>query len=68
LFKVLPAKTEKLAKGCRQFGAFLRLTVEHTLHGSPAGAFNHSPLRKPIFGSRSAELLRSAKFPTLLLR
>ncbi len=32
------------------------------------GAFNHSPLRKLLFGSRTNELLRSAKVPTLLLR
>lgn len=32
------------------------------------GAFNHSPLRKLFFGSRTNELLRSAKVPTLLLR
>ncbi|MFH1658871.1 MAG: universal stress protein [Pseudomonadota bacterium] len=32
------------------------------------GAFNHSPLRKLFFGSRTYELLRSARVPTLLLR
>jgi len=32
------------------------------------GAFNHSPLRKLFLGSRTNELLRSAKVPTLLLR
>lgn len=32
------------------------------------GAFNHSPLRKLFFGSRTHELLRSATVPTLLLR
>jgi nucleotide-binding universal stress UspA family protein len=32
------------------------------------GVFNHSPLRKLIFGSRTNQRLRSAKVPTLLLR
>jgi len=32
------------------------------------GAFNHSPLRSLIFGSRTSDLLRSARIPTLLLR
>lgn len=32
------------------------------------GAFSHSPLRKLIFGSKTADLLRSSGIPTLLLR
>lgn len=32
------------------------------------GAFNHSPLKSLIFGSRTTEILRSATVPTLLLR
>jgi nucleotide-binding universal stress UspA family protein len=32
------------------------------------GAFNHSPLRSLLFGSRTTDLLRSATVPTLLLR
>jgi hypothetical protein len=32
------------------------------------GAFGHSPLRSLLFGSKTADLLRSAKIPTLLLR
>jgi nucleotide-binding universal stress UspA family protein len=32
------------------------------------GAFNHSPLKSLLFGSRTTELLRSATVPTLLLR
>jgi nucleotide-binding universal stress UspA family protein len=32
------------------------------------GAFGHSPLRKLLFGSKTADLLRSASIPTLLLR
>lgn len=32
------------------------------------GAYAHSPLRSLIFGSKTNELLRSAKIPTLLLR
>jgi nucleotide-binding universal stress UspA family protein len=32
------------------------------------GAFSHSPLRKLLFGSKTADLLRSSDIPTLLLR
>ncbi len=32
------------------------------------GAYGHSPLRSLFFGSKTADLLRSAKVPTLLLR
>jgi nucleotide-binding universal stress UspA family protein len=32
------------------------------------GAYGHSPLRSLLFGSKTADLLRSAKVPTLLLR
>ncbi len=32
------------------------------------GAYSHSPLRKLLFGSKTSDLLRSAKIPTLLLR
>lgn len=32
------------------------------------GAFSHSPLRKLLFGSKTADLLRSSNLPTLLLR
>lgn len=32
------------------------------------GAFNHSPLKSLLFGSRTTDLLRSATVPTLLLR
>lgn len=32
------------------------------------GAYSHSPLRSMLFGSKTADLLRSAKIPTLLLR
>ncbi|NCP53986.1 MAG: universal stress protein [Rhodoferax sp.] len=32
------------------------------------GAYSHSPLRKLLMGSKTADLLRSAKVPTLLLR
>ncbi|MBK5207217.1 MAG: universal stress protein, partial [Polaromonas sp.] len=32
------------------------------------GAYSHSPLRSLLFGSKTADLLRSAKIPTLLLR
>ncbi len=32
------------------------------------GAYGHSPLRSLLFGSKTSDLLRSAKVPTLLLR
>jgi nucleotide-binding universal stress UspA family protein len=32
------------------------------------GAYGHSPLRSLLFGSKTTDLLRSAKIPTLLLR
>jgi len=32
------------------------------------GACSHSPLRSLLFGSKTADLLRSATIPTLLLR
>jgi SulP family sulfate permease len=32
------------------------------------GAYSHSPLRSLLFGSKTADLLRSATIPTLLLR
>lgn len=32
------------------------------------GAFGHSPLRSMLFGSKTADLLRSSTLPTLLLR
>lgn len=32
------------------------------------GAFGHSPLRSLLFGSKTADLLRSSSIPTLLLR
>jgi nucleotide-binding universal stress UspA family protein len=32
------------------------------------GAYGHSPLRSLFFGSKTDDLLRSAKVPTLLLR
>ncbi|WP_272918462.1 universal stress protein [Delftia sp. CH05] len=32
------------------------------------GAFGHSPLRTLMFGSKTADLLRSSTVPTLLLR
>ncbi len=32
------------------------------------GAYSHSPLRRLLFGSKTADLLRSSRIPTLLLR
>ncbi|WP_218915589.1 universal stress protein [Desulfomicrobium baculatum] len=32
------------------------------------GAYSHSPLRNLFFGSKTSDLLRSAKIPTLLMR
>ncbi len=32
------------------------------------GAYSHSPLRRLLFGSKTTDLLRSSRIPTLLLR
>ena len=32
------------------------------------GAYNHSPLRSALFGSKTSDLLRTSRIPTLLLR
>jgi nucleotide-binding universal stress UspA family protein len=32
------------------------------------GSFGHSPLRSLLFGSKTADLLRSSTIPALLLR
>lgn len=32
------------------------------------GAYGHSPIRTLLFGSKTSDLLRSARIPTLLLR
>ena len=32
------------------------------------GAYSHSPLRSLVLGSKTTDLLRSAKIPALLLR
>jgi nucleotide-binding universal stress UspA family protein len=41
---------------------------DHSIDMLIMGAYSHSPLRSLVFGSKTAELLRSAKIPTLLLR
>jgi len=41
---------------------------DHAIDIVVMGAFGHSALRNLIFGSKTAELLRSIKVPTLLLR
>ena len=41
---------------------------EHAMDVLIMGAYTHSSLRSLLFGSRTSELLRSSKIPTLLLR
>ncbi|UHD18990.1 universal stress protein [Thiocapsa bogorovii] len=41
---------------------------EHEIDMLIMGAYSHSPLRSLLFGSKTSDLLRSAKIPTLLLR
>lgn len=41
---------------------------EHSIDVLVMGAFGHSPLRSLLFGSKTADLLRSSTIPTLLLR
>lgn len=41
---------------------------DHCVDMLVMGAYSHSPLRSLLFGSKTAEVLRSAKIPTLLLR
>ncbi|MDP2153013.1 MAG: universal stress protein [Methylotenera sp.] len=42
--------------------------AEHTIDMLIMGGYSHSPLRTMLFGSKTSDLLRSAKIPTLLLR
>jgi nucleotide-binding universal stress UspA family protein len=42
--------------------------AERTIDLLIMGAYSHSPLRSLLFGSRTADLLRSATVPALLLR
>lgn len=45
-----------------------RTTKEQAIDLLIMGAFSHSPLRSLLFGSKTADLLRSSRIPTLLLR
>ncbi|MCP5267165.1 MAG: universal stress protein [Burkholderiaceae bacterium] len=45
-----------------------RAVKERSIDMLIMGAFGHSPLRSLLFGSKTADLLRSATIPTLLLR
>jgi nucleotide-binding universal stress UspA family protein len=42
--------------------------AEHEIDMLIMGGYSHSPLRTMLFGSKTSDLLRSAKIPTLLLR
>ena len=57
--EIIPGDTETV---------IARVIQERNIDLLLMGAFNHSPLRKLFFGSRTTELLRSATVPTLLLR
>lgn len=45
-----------------------KFVKDHSIDMLIMGAYSHSPLRSLLFGSKTADLLRSAKIPTLLLR
>lgn len=45
-----------------------RFVSEHGIDILIMGAYSHSPLRSFFFGSKTADLLRSTKIPTILLR
>jgi nucleotide-binding universal stress UspA family protein len=45
-----------------------RYVREHEIDVLIIGAYSHSPLRSLLFGSKTSDLLRSSKIPTLLLR
>ncbi|MHB1286078.1 MAG: universal stress protein [Leptospirales bacterium] len=50
-------------------GSIIAKTVkEQSIDMLIMGAFGHSPLRTLLFGSKTADLLRSSTIPTLLLR
>jgi len=42
--------------------------VDHDVDMLIMGAYGHSPIRTRLFGSKTTDLLRSARIPTLLLR
>ena len=48
--------------------AYKRSLKEQSIDMLIMGAFGHSPLRTLMFGSKTADLLRSSTVPTLLLR
>ena len=56
---LIPGDTERVIAGVIQ---------EQHIDMLIMGAYAHSPLRSLIFGSKTNDLLRSAKIPTLLLR
>ncbi|TVQ33585.1 MAG: universal stress protein, partial [Wenzhouxiangella sp.] len=45
-----------------------RTIVERDIDMLVMGAYGHSPIRTLLFGSKTADLLRSASIPTLLMR
>jgi nucleotide-binding universal stress UspA family protein len=59
--------TVSLAAGEAQ-DAIARTVREQAIDMLVMGAFEHSPVRSLLFGSKTNELLRSSSIPTLLLR
>lgn len=45
-----------------------RTVLERSIDMLIMGAYSHSPLRSLVFGSKTGDLLRSSRIPTLLLR
>ncbi|HHJ1901049.1 TPA: universal stress protein, partial [Pseudomonas aeruginosa] len=59
--------TVSLAAGDAQ-DVIARTVREQAIDMLIMGAFGHSPVRSLLFGSKTTELLRSSRVPTLLLR
>lgn len=76
--KKLAWAQERLASGGLEVDALLlpgdaetviaRTALDRAVDLLIMGAFGHSPLRSLLFGSKTADLLRSSTMPTLLLR
>lgn len=57
--RIQPGKPAEVIAGALAEGGFDLLVM---------GAYTHSPLRSMFFGSRTTEMLKMSRVPTLLLR
>ncbi|MDP5054896.1 MAG: universal stress protein, partial [Congregibacter sp.] len=60
------AVTKKLIPGDAE-SVIAKTVTDESIDLLIMGAFGHSPLRTLLFGSKTADLLRSSNIPTLLL-